>query len=206
MISNKSQLNSTGRIVVISAPSGTGKSSVCRALVAECNIISMVVSYTTRNCRSKEKNGVDYHFIDQSTFKEMIDSDAFIQYEEIFGNFYGTPKHEFDALLSSGTHILLDIDSRGMQSTKRLFGDTIYSIFLVPPSLKELESRLRKRGRDDEDSIKRRLSSAQMELKEMHKYDYFVVNDNFESCLSTVKAIVESERHKTQYYSTKIPK
>lgn len=185
-----------GIIFVISAPSGTGKTTLCEKLLKLLPDLKLSISHTTRKPRNGEKNGIDYYFIDKETFKKMIDTDEFVEWAEVYGNFYGTSKKAINSLISNGYDILLDIDTKGAKNIKKLYPDSVL-IFILPPSLDELERRLINRN-EDKNVIKLRLSKASQEISQYRSYDYVVINDNIEQASSNLLCIIHAERLKTK--------
>jgi guanylate kinase len=169
-----------GRIVVLTAPSGGGKTSIARRLMEVVPSLRFSVSATTRPPRSHEIDGVDYHFLSDKAFRRAIRSGDFVEYEEVYpGRFYGTLKSTVDAATAESP-VLLDIDVRGAQSVKKLFGDAALAIFLMPPDIPTLAERLRRRGTDSEADVAVRLERAAAEMLEADSFDQVVVNDNLE--------------------------
>ncbi len=184
-----------GIIYVVSAPSGTGKTTICRMVLEEVDNIRFSVSYTTRSKRKGEVDGVDYYFVSRERFKELIEQDHFVEWAEVYGNYYGTPWSELKKAEEEGYDLLLEIDVQGGARIKEAFPDAVM-IFLVPPSLEELERRLKSRGRDSEEEIRRRLDVARREFQFMDRYDYIVENRELREAVERVKCIIEAERHK----------
>lgn len=185
-----------GIIFVISAPSGTGKTTLCEKLLKLLPDLKLSISHTTRKPRNGERNGINYYFIDKETFKKMIDTDEFVEWAEVYGNFYGTSKKAINSLISNGYDILLDIDTKGAKNIKKLYPDSVL-IFILPPSLDELERRLINRN-EDNNVIKLRLSKASQEISQYKFYDYVVINDNIEQASSNLLCIIHAERLKTK--------
>jgi len=185
-----------GIIFVISAPSGTGKTTLCEKLLKLLPDLKLSISHTTRKPRNGERNGIDYYFIDKETFKKMIDTDEFVEWAEVYGNFYGTSKKAINSLISNGYDILLDIDTQGAKNIKKLYPDSVL-IFILPPYLDELERRLINRN-EDKNVIKLRLSKASQEISQYKSYDYVVINDNIEQASSNLLCIIHAERLKTK--------
>lgn len=184
----------TGFLVIISAPSGAGKSSVCRALRASDRSLRYSVSCSTRKPRPGEKNGVHYHFLGRDEFRRRALRGDFLEWAEVHGNFYGTPRRFIERQTRAGRVILLDIDVQGAETiTRRRKGDV--TVFILPPSWKTLERRLRLR-RDTNDSIRTRLANARGELKAAPRYGYWVVNDRLERAVAQVAAVIQAERLK----------
>ena len=182
-----------GLLFVVSAPSGAGKTSLVASLLAQLPGITVCISHTTRLPRSKEVNGVNYHFIDRAEFESMIADGAFLEFASVFGNFYGTSIKAVQAALDSGQDLILEIDWQGAAQIRRLMPDAL-SIFILPPDLATLELRLRARGQDDDTVIRRRLSKAVEEMSHWSEFDFLVVNDDFTRASADMVAIVRSER------------
>lgn len=180
-----------GIVFVVSAPSGTGKTTLIRELLKEAEGLTFSVSYTTRKPRTGEVEGRDYHFVSREEFLQMAAEGRFLEWAEVHGDLYGTPMESLDP--PEGTDMILDVDPQGAKKIKELKGDAV-SIFIVPPSLEELERRLRQRGRDSEEAIRKRLQDAREELAQIPLYDYIVVNDRFEKALRNLCSIVFAER------------
>lgn len=178
-----------GRVFIISAPSGAGKTSLARALVRRVPGAALSVSHTTRERRPGETDGVDYHFVDRGTFAGMADGGRFLEYAEVFGNHYGTSRADVERLREQGLDVVLDIDWQGARRTRELVPDAV-SIFIVPPSLAELEARLRARAQDTDDVIRDRMREAVEQMAHHGEYDHLVVNDDFQAALSDLEAIV----------------
>ena len=180
--------------MVVSGPSGAGKGTLCSALLEGCKNIQFSVSATTRNPRPGEINGVHYDFISNQRFDEMISNGEFLEYACIFGmNRYGTPKKRVETLLSEGTDVLLDIDVQGAMNVKKAMPEAVM-VFVLPPSLKELENRLRKRGTEDETTLQRRLQTAKQEIKLADKYDYLIVNDDLDAAITQLRSVLMAQR------------
>ena len=183
----------SGQLFVVSAPSGAGKSTILAAVKKRAPSLGYSISHTTRKPRGDEKNGVDYHFVDDRTFTRMIDEDAFVEWARVYDNFYGTASSSLQAQISSGLDVLMDVDIQGGQNIKDRFPDSVL-IFLLPPSLEELERRLRKRGTDIEPVIKARMESAAEDIKNCMWYDYIIVNDKLEKAINETQSIIISKR------------
>jgi len=177
-----------GRLVVISAPSGTGKSTVCRRLRAEHDDIAVSVSYTTRAPRGSERDGCEYHFIDEACFDRMIEAGEFLEWAEVFGKRYGSGLADVEKLLAEGKDVLFDIDVQGGAQIKKAVPEAVL-IFLLPPSMEELTRRLDLRGTESADQMTKRLKKAVFELGQSVHYDYLVVNDDLEKALAQVNSI-----------------
>ena len=179
-----------GVLIVISSPSGAGKTTIAKKLTSKKSNIELSVSLTTRKPRLGEIDGVDYKFVSPNFFKQKIKKKAFLENARVFDNFYGTLKQQIESKLNKGKNILLDIDWQGArQVKKRLPNDTI-TIFILPPSLKELEKRLKKRERSIS-FVKKRMSKAKQEIMHWTEYDYAVVNKDLNSCLNKIKNILQ---------------
>lgn len=178
---------------VLSAPSGTGKTTVCREVVRRDPGIEFSVSHTTRPRRSGEVEGRDYHFVDRERFEALAKEGAFVEWAEYGGNLYGTSFASLDRPLAEGRDLLLEIEVQGAAQLRERRGDARF-LFLLPPSLEELERRLRGRGTDDEEGIARRLALARRELRAVHHFDYAVVNQALEPTVEAVLGIVAAER------------
>ena len=178
---------------VISAPSGTGKSTVCRQVTKRDPQIELSVSHTTRRPRPEERLGVDYHFVTREEFRALVDRDAFVEYAEYGGNLYGTSRSSLDGPLKRGRDLLLEIEVQGARQIRARRSDARF-LFLLPPSMEELSRRLRGRGTDDERAVGRRLEIVVSELRAVHDFDYAVVNDQLEAAVAAVCEIVQAER------------
>ena len=184
-------------LIVISSPSGAGKTSLANSIVKENHGISFSTSVTTRSPRSGEKNGREYYFTDKKTFIQMIHNKEFIEYAEVFGNYYGTPKDKTENLLINGNDIIFDVDWQGGTQIKNSYlASLVISIFILPPSIKTLEKRLFFRNKDDESTVKLRMKEARSEISHWSEYDYVMVNDNFETVKENILKIIEIEKIK----------
>jgi guanylate kinase len=182
-----------GRLFVVSAPSGTGKTTVVERL-AECTPdIVLSRSYTSRAARAGERDGVDYHFISRDRFEAMIAAGEFLEWADVFGNLYGTCGPETERLLASGRDVVLVIDVQGAQQVREC-GLAFVSIFVLPPSFAVLEQRLRGRSKDSDAAIRRRLEVASSEVSSYHDYDYVIVNDGLDAAVDALRSIVIAER------------
>ncbi|MAZ49769.1 MAG: guanylate kinase [Halobacteriovoraceae bacterium] len=186
------QSGAKGKIVVIVAPSGTGKSTLLQRLKAEMPELRWSVSLTTRPPRQGEVDGVDYHFVDVESFEESIEGNEFIEWAQVHQNYYGTLKSVVDKGLAEGYNLLFDLDIQGCDSMKEIYGDLAKVIFIEPPSVEDLELRLRKRNTDSTGVIEIRLSNAKRELSRKDDYDFNVVNDDIERAYLKLKQIVQS--------------
>jgi guanylate kinase len=182
-----------GRLFIVSAPSGAGKTTVVRRMIEATPGVAISRSYTSRSVRVGETDGVDYNFVSAERFCELRAANAFLEWAEVFGDLYGTGAAETEARLATGSDLVLVIDVQGARKV-RASGVECVGIFLMPPSLERLERRLRGRRRDPESAILRRLQTAREEIKAYPEYDYVVVNDEVEPCADRVRAIILAER------------
>lgn len=179
--------------MALSAPSGTGKTTLARRLVDEVEGAEFSVSITTRERRGAERDGVDYHFVDERTFLKKIQRGDLLEWAEVHGHFYGTPRGPAERALASGGVVVFDIDVQGGRSIQRIYPETVL-VFVLPPSLQELERRLRLRGTDGVDTIRRRMLTARAEIEQgLAAYDYVVVNDDVDRALEDLRAILVAE-------------
>jgi guanylate kinase len=185
-----------GLLIVLSSPSGAGKSTISRLLLDADAEVTMSISATTRPKRPGEVEGVDYHFIDDAEFDRMIDAGEFVEWAHVFGCRYGTPKAPVKEALRRGRDILFDIDWQGARQLEPDFGEHLVTIFLLPPSMAELEHRLRTRGTDCEAVISDRMRRAADEIDHWAEYEYVLVNRDMDACLAQVRGIVTAERSK----------
>lgn len=185
-----------GLLILISGPSGTGKGTVCDLLRQKHPEISYSISATTRQPRPGEQDGVNYYFYTKEKFREMIDQGQLLEWAEVYGNFYGTPKQKVLDRLNAGEDILLEIDTQGALNVMKVMPEGLF-IFLLPPSLEELAARLKGRGTETEESLHRRLGAAVDEIKLATKYRYVVVNDKVEDAEETIANIIEAEHHRS---------
>jgi guanylate kinase len=189
-------LSRRGLLIVLSSPSGAGKSTISRMLLAADPEVTMSVSATTRPKRPGERDDVDYHFVDDAEFERMVASGDFVEWAPVFGYRYGTPKAPVKAALKAGRDILFDIDWQGTQQLQAAMGEDLVRIFILPPSMAELERRLHARGTDSDEVIADRMARAASEISHWPEYDYVLVNRDTAECLGEVKAIVAAERLK----------
>lgn len=186
-------MNRVGLPIVISAASGTGKTSLCLRLLESLSHVTRSVSYTTRRPRGTEQHGRDYYFIDDAEFDRMIAADEFVEWAEVFGRRYGTGIRAVQEQLDQGLDVLLDIDVQGGRQIRKRFSAALL-VFLLPPSMDELRRRLNNRATDSPDAIERRLGEARSEFAQCGFYDYLLVNDDFEKAASDLRAIVTAAR------------
>lgn len=183
----------TGNLYIVSAPSGAGKSSLVQALLEGDPHLCLSISYTTRPPRPGEEDGVHYHFVTREVFQEMLGQGAFLESAEVYGNYYGTSQPWIEAEMGRGRDVLLEIDWQGATQVRRIFPAAI-GIYILPPSLEELERRLRDRGQDSAEVIARRLAAAREDMTHALEYDYLVVNERFDLALADLRAIVRARR------------
>lgn len=183
----------SGTLFIISAPSGAGKTSLVRALVADLDSIEVSVSHTTRQSRPGERPTVDYHFTSHQRFQEMVQADEFIEYARVFDNYYGTAKATVEAQLAQGYDVILEIDWQGARQVRKWMSHCL-SVFILPPSCLALQERLRNRAQDTEQTILRRMRDASEEISHFNEYDYLVINDQFDHALADLKAIFRCRR------------
>ena len=182
-----------GLLFVVSAPSGTGKTTVVERLVHVLPDLALSRSYTSRAARPGETDGVDYNFVSRARFEEMVAADAFLEWADVFGNFYGTCAPDAERDLSQGRDLVLVIDVQGARQVRQRCRDTV-GVFVMPPSFAVLEQRLRGRSKDTEEAMQRRLQTARAEVAAFTEYDYVIVNDALEACVDRLRSIVDAER------------
>lgn len=187
-------LHRRGLMFILSSPSGAGKTTIARRLLAEDGEIALSVSATTRPMRSGEVEGKDYYFVSQPQFDEMVEANAFFEWAHVFGHSYGTPKAQIRAGLKEGRDFLFDIDWQGTQQLHQKAQADVVRVFILPPSLDELHRRLIGRGTDSAEVIAARMARAQAEISHWDGYDYVVVNDDVETCFTKVSEILRAER------------
>lgn len=184
-----------GNLLIVAAPSGAGKSSLVNAVLAEDPHLKLSISTTTRAPRHGEEHGREYHFVDVAQFKSMVERGAFLEYAEVHGNHYGTSREWITAARDADTDIVLEIDWQGARQVRRIFAD-IVTVFILPPSMEELERRLRARDKDGEDAIRHRLANATEEIAHLEEFDYVIINDQFDQAKADLAAIVRAARVK----------
>lgn len=188
---------SLGNLFIITAASGAGKTSLVRALLQQDAQIQLSVSYTTRQPRVGEVNGEHYHFVDEASFLKMLDENDFLESANVHGARYGTSKTCVNEVLAAGQDLILEIDWQGAAQVRQFYPEAI-SIFILPPSMQELESRLRGRGQDSDEVIAKRLAAAKDEMSHVGEFDYVTINDKFEVALEDLNAIVRTQRLKRE--------
>lgn len=195
----------TGNLFIVSAPSGAGKSSLIQALLAQHTDMQVSVSHTTRAPRPGEQDGVHYHFVSVERFKQQIEAGDFLEWAEVFGNYYGTSRHKIQQARQQGIDVFLDIDWQGARQIRQQESSAI-GIFILPPSLPALEQRLRTRGQDSDEVITRRMAKASDEMSHADEYDYLIINDDFQQSLADLSAIVLSQRQRLTQQQLRQPK
>jgi len=182
-----------GNLFIVSAPSGAGKTSLVKALLQTGIDLSLSVSYTSRPARPEEVDGRDYHFVSREIFEQKLERGEFLESAEVYGNLYGTSQEWLNETIVCGHDILLEIDSQGAQQVRRVFPKAV-GIFVLPPSLEALETRLRQRAQDSPEAITRRLASARDEIGHVSEYDYVIINERLDQALQDLACIVQAER------------
>lgn len=185
-------------MLVLSSPSGAGKTTISRSLLESDDDISLSVSATTRPIRPGERDGVDYDFVTPETFAEMVEAGAFLEHAEVFGHRYGTPRAAVEETLQAGSDVLFDIDWQGTQQIHEKAREDLVRVFILPPSTEELEQRLHSRAQDSDEVVRQRMAKASDEMSHWAEYDYIVVNDDIERSTAVVKAILLAERQRRE--------
>ena len=185
-------MTATPCLLILSAPSGGGKTSLARALVAGRRDVGITVSHTTRPARPGEEDGVHYHFVNRETFEHMITSGDFVEYATVYDNYYGTSRAAIDGLIQAGRHAILDIDWQGARIVREKFPDAL-SVFVMPPSREALENRLRLRRQDSEETIARRMHEADNQMSHKDEFDVIIINDDFERALAQLGALLDEK-------------
>jgi len=190
-------MSQLGTLYILSAPSGAGKSSLIKNLLAEERSwdVQVSVSHTTRAPRVGENNGEHYHFVDVDNFKSLIEENAFFEWAEVFGNYYGTSRITIEQALQQGIDIFLDIDWQGAQQVRKMMPEAV-GIFILPPNREELQARLTKRGQDSDEIIAKRMAQAKSEMSHYNEYEYLIINDDFETAGKELSQIVSATRNK----------
>ena len=185
-------------MLVISSPSGAGKSTLCRGLLAQEETMGLSISVTTRPMRAGEVDGKDYHFIDQAQFDAMVAKDELLEYATVFQNAYGTPRSFVEAELKAGRDVLFDIDWQGAQQLRQRMGQDVVSVFILPPSVQDLEARLKGRNQDSAEVVAYRMSKSADEMSHWQEYDYIIINQDLERAREELDAILSAERMKRE--------
>lgn len=185
-----------GLVIILSSPSGGGKSSLAKALLKGDQNLVLSVSATTRKPRPGDVDGVHYHFKTKEEFLKMVNNNELLEYSEIYGNLYGIPKNFVYDQINQGKDILFDIDYQGASKLKKILKDMVVSIFVLPPSIEELRKRLKARAQDSDDEIESRLALAQAEMVQAKNYDHIVTNEDFEITLKNLQEIIREEKHR----------
>ena len=185
-----------GLMLVLSSPSGAGKTSICRKLLEIENDLVMSISYTTRKKRKSETNGIDYFFVSDNEFEKLKNNDFFIEYANVFDNWYGTPKKIVIDHMQNGVDVVFDIDWQGTQKLYNFSSTDMVSIFILPPTNHELSNRLKNRDEDSDDTVSLRMSKAKSEISHWIEYDYVLINENLDECVKEELTILYAERKK----------
>ena len=193
-----------GLPIIISAPSGAGKTTLCQALKKRLPDLNFSVSHTTRSPRNNEQNGVDYHYISKEKFLEMTDRGEFLEWAKIHGNYYGTARTNVENTLQKGKDLVLELDVQGVEALRNLKYKGVY-IFILPPSMQELEKRLTKRGTESDDQIKQRLEAGKKEIAKSHLYDFAVTNVDIDESVETILSIILAEKKRMNRYQPDCP-
>ena len=184
-------IEKNNKIIIISSPSGAGKTTICKYLLKKNKNLTLSVSYTSRNIRNNEKNGRDYYFVSRSKFLNLKKNEFFIETAEVFKNYYGSPYKNIKYAFNKNKHILFDIDWQGARKLRKKYKkDQIIDFFILPPSIKELKKRLIKRGRDNKEEIKLRLSLAIKEMQHFKEYNYIIINENIQKTVGNLNKII----------------
>ena len=191
-----------GKLFILSAPSGTGKTSLTKSLLRKNINLWLSISYTSRLMRPSEVEGHDYFFVERNVFEQMLGDGEFIESAEIYGNLYGTSQNWINEAINSGKDILLEIDGQGARQVRKIFSDVV-SIFILPPSLEVLEDRLKNRNQDSKEVIAKRMAAAKEEISHVSEYDYVIINDNMDIALRDLVSVVQSERLRTSAQLTR---
>lgn len=182
-----------GTLIIVTAPSGAGKTTMVRGLLARDSRVQLSISYTTRECRPGERDGHDYHFVDTATFRTLKENGEFLEWAEVHGNYYGTSRVWLKKQIAAGHDILLEIDWQGAQQVRKVFPEAV-GVFILPPSLEELEARLRGRATDSDEVIARRLLGARGEMRHVGEFDYVILNKELEAAIDDLVAVVRASR------------
>jgi guanylate kinase len=192
-----------GLLVVVSGPSGAGKGTICKGLLETKKDIVVSISNTTRLPRDGEVHGKNYFFISREEFLDMISKDGFIEYAEVYGNYYGTPRRYVEENLHQGRDVLLEIDIQGALQVKEKYKEGVF-VFILPPSMEELKARITKRGTEDEKEILRRFESAYKEINYVSRYNYFIINDRVDTAVEKLRSIITAEKCRVDRFKMKL--
>lgn len=198
MTGDKVKAARRGLMLILSSPSGAGKTTLAKRLLKSENGVVLSVSATTRPRRSSEVDGEDYFFVSEADFTTMRDKGELLEWANVFGNFYGTPRSFVEDALKSGTDVLFDIDWQGAQQLAHAAREDVVKAFILPPSREELERRLRQRAQDSEEVVQRRMAEADSEMSHWAEYDYVIVNNDLDQCEELLRSILAAERHKRE--------
>lgn len=182
-----------GSLFILSAPSGTGKTSLVKALLQEDINLSLSISYTSRSARKEEIHGRDYYFVERKIFEQMLNQGEFLESAEVYGNLYGTSQKWINSAIKTGQDVLLEIDTQGAQQVRKIFPKAV-SIFVLPPSLEILESRLKNRNKDCQEAIIQRMAAARQEISHVSEYDYVIINASLDKALRDLVCVIQAER------------
>jgi len=188
------QVRRRGMLFILSSPSGAGKTTLARRLMVADPAVTLSVSATTRAPRDGEVDGKDYHFVTRERFSDMVLNGEMLEHAEVFGNFYGSPRAPVEAVLAEGRDVLFDVDWQGAQQIRDSMKEDVVSVFILPPSVEALEDRLRKRGLDDEATIRGRMDKAIAEMLHWPEYDYVLINADLETCTTQLGSVLAAER------------
>jgi guanylate kinase len=191
-------MSAQGILYILSAPSGAGKTSLLKALRQQDSGLHVSVSHTTRDMRPGEQDGIDYHFVSQDEFLRMVGEGGFLEHAEVFGNYYGTSEDALKAELKAGYDTVLEIDWQGARQVRQRFPEAV-SIFILPPDQQALRERLDARGQDSEETIQRRMNQAVEEMSHYAEFDYLIINDDFDTALAQLAAVVSAQRQRLGY-------
>ena len=182
-----------GLVLIVSSPSGAGKTTICKKLIQDIENLSLSVSVTTRLKRQNEIDGKDYFFKSDEEFDKMVEEEKFLEHARVFGYSYGTLKSEINSKITNGINVIVDIDWQGTRQIEEHIPDDIVKIFILPPSIKELEKRLGARATETQDSFKKRMSEARKEISHYNEYDFIIINEDVQECINKIKLIINSE-------------
>ena len=189
-------IEKTNKLIIISSPSGAGKTTLCKLLLKKMKNIELSISYTSRGKRLNEKNGKDYFFVSKEKFEDLKKKNFFIEFANVFDHWYGTPKNFIENNLNNGEDVIFDIDWQGAQKLSDFSKNDVVSVFILPPSNKELHERLKKRAEDSAETVSKRMSKARSEISHWIEYDYVLINHNLKNCSLEVLNILNAERKK----------